>query len=170
VWLPGVAVVEMPTAWPAAMAMSHSSVLVTSRVPAGRAAAGHRSIVVVPETVLRAIRWAARSARVTRGSAASGLSADITATRSLLLGSFVKHLVGLRGPDSRAIIGVLQSHVERPENTVRRQWRSGDVAVWDDRATQRYGVDDSGDHVRTLRRVTIDGDEPVGTPGAGVGA
>ncbi|MGW3118121.1 TauD/TfdA dioxygenase family protein [Streptomyces sp. NPDC001107] len=88
-----------------------------------------------------------------------------TGERALLLGSFVQRLVGLRGPDSRAIIGVLQSHVERPENTVRWQWRSGDVAVWDNRATQHYGVDDSGDHARTLRRVTIDGDVPVGVDG-----
>ncbi|GAA3806655.1 hypothetical protein GCM10022403_045920 [Streptomyces coacervatus] len=55
--------------------------------------------------------------------------------------------------------------MERPENTVRRQWRSGDVAVWDNRATQHYGVNDSDDHECTLRRVTIDGDVPVGVDG-----
>ena len=60
---------------------------------------------------------------------------------------------------------LFQSHVERPENTVRWQWQVGDVAIWDNRATQHYGVDDSDDHVRKLRRVTIDGDVPIGVDG-----
>ncbi|NGO13966.1 TauD/TfdA family dioxygenase [Streptomyces sp. HC44] len=88
-----------------------------------------------------------------------------TGERTLVLGNFVQKLVGLHSGDSRAIIGVLQSHIERPENTVRWQWRAGDVAIWDNRATQHYGVDDSDDHERTLRRVTIDGDVPVGVDG-----
>lgn len=88
-----------------------------------------------------------------------------TGERVLLLGSFLQRLSGLRSGDSRAIAGVLQSHVERPENTVRRQWRVGDVALWDNRATQHYGVDDSDDHRRVLRRVTVDGDVPVGVDG-----
>lgn len=37
--------------------------------------------------------------------------------------------------------------------------------IWDNRATQHYGVDDSDDHERKLRRVTIDGDVPVGVDG-----
>ncbi|MFF1695794.1 TauD/TfdA dioxygenase family protein [Streptomyces sp. NPDC058257] len=88
-----------------------------------------------------------------------------TGERTLILGNFLQKLSGFRAADSRALIGVLQSHVERPENTVRWQWRAGDVAIWDNRATQHYGVDDSDDHERTLRRVTIDGDVPVGVDG-----
>ena len=88
-----------------------------------------------------------------------------TGERILLLGNFVHWLTGLCGGDSRAIIHVFQSHIERPEPTVRRQWRVGDVALWANRATQHYGVDDSDDQTRTLRRVTIDGDVPVGVDG-----
>ena len=88
-----------------------------------------------------------------------------TGERVLLLGSFVQRLAGLRSNDSHALINVFQSHIERAENTVRWQWRTGDVALWDNRATQHYGVDDSDDHERTLRRVTIDGDVPVGVDG-----
>ncbi len=88
-----------------------------------------------------------------------------TGERTLVLGSFLQKLTGFTGHDSRALIGVLQSHVERPENTVRWQWRAGDVAIWDNRATQHYGVDDSDAHERTLRRITIDGDVPVGVDG-----
>ncbi|RII17792.1 putative dioxygenase [Streptomyces sp. YIM 130001] len=88
-----------------------------------------------------------------------------TGERTLVLGNFVQKLAGFRAADSRALIDLLQSNVERPENTVRWQWRAGDVAIWDNRATQHYGVDDSDDHERTLRRVTIDGDVPVGVDG-----
>ncbi|MFD0265955.1 TauD/TfdA dioxygenase family protein [Streptomyces sp. NPDC127106] len=88
-----------------------------------------------------------------------------TGERSLLLGNFVQRIVGLGGRDSRALVDLFQAHVESPENTVRWQWRAGDVAIWDNRATQHYGVDDSDDHERTLRRVTVDGDVPVGPDG-----
>ncbi|GGS99913.1 MULTISPECIES: TauD/TfdA dioxygenase family protein [Streptomyces] len=88
-----------------------------------------------------------------------------TGERTLLLGNFVQRIAGLTGRDSRALIDLFQAYVERPENTVRRHWRAGDVAIWDNRATQHYGVDDSDDHERVLRRVTVDGDVPVGPDG-----
>ncbi|MFF8806271.1 TauD/TfdA dioxygenase family protein [Streptomyces omiyaensis] len=88
-----------------------------------------------------------------------------TGERTLLLGNFVQRISGLTGADSRALVALFQAHVERPENTVRWQWQTGDVAIWDNRATQHYGVDDSDDHVRKLRRVTIDGDVPLGVDG-----
>ncbi|MFG3099164.1 TauD/TfdA dioxygenase family protein [Streptomyces sp. NPDC048182] len=88
-----------------------------------------------------------------------------TGERVLLLGNFVQRVKGLTAADSRALFQLFQSHVERPENTVRWQWQVGDVAIWDNRATQHYGVDDSDDHERKLRRVTIDGDVPVGVDG-----
>ncbi|MGW6534610.1 TauD/TfdA dioxygenase family protein [Streptomyces sp. NPDC055051] len=88
-----------------------------------------------------------------------------TGERTLLLGNFVQRISGLTGADSRTLLQLFQAHVERPENTVRWQWRTGDVAIWDNRATQHYGVDDSGEHERKLRRVTVDGDVPVGVDG-----
>lgn len=88
-----------------------------------------------------------------------------TGERTLLLGNFVQRISGLTGRDSRILLDLFQAHIESPENTVRWQWRTGDVAIWDNRATQHYGVDDSGDHERTLRRVTVDGDVPVGPDG-----
>lgn len=88
-----------------------------------------------------------------------------TGERTLLLGNFVQRIAGLTGKDSRTLLDLFQSHIERPENTVRWQWQAGDVAIWDNRATQHYGVDDSDAHERKLRRVTIDGDVPVGVDG-----
>ncbi|MGW4689753.1 TauD/TfdA dioxygenase family protein [Streptomyces sp. NPDC004244] len=88
-----------------------------------------------------------------------------TGERTLVLGNFVQRIAGLSGRDSRALVDLLQAHIESPENTVRWQWRAGDVAIWDNRATQHYGVDDSDDQERILRRVTVDGDVPVGPDG-----
>jgi alpha-ketoglutarate-dependent sulfate ester dioxygenase len=86
--------------------------------------------------------------------------------RSLLLGHFVKQFVGLNSPDSQRLFAILQDHITKPENTVRWNWRAGDVAIWDNRATQHRAIADFGLQRRTLRRATIAGDVPVAIDGS----
>jgi alpha-ketoglutarate-dependent sulfate ester dioxygenase len=88
-----------------------------------------------------------------------------TGERALLLGGFVKRIVGVSADASAQMIARLQQHVTRLENTVRWRWAPGDLAVWDNRATQHYAIDDYGDLPRVMRRVTISGDLPVATDG-----
>ena len=88
-----------------------------------------------------------------------------TGERSLLLGGFARHIVGLSSSESHDLIRAFQHHVTRPENTVRWQWRAGDVAVWDNRATQHYAVADYGAARRVVQRVTVAGSIPVGIDG-----
>ncbi|GGM75215.1 hypothetical protein GCM10011609_08950 [Lentzea pudingi] len=88
-----------------------------------------------------------------------------TGERALLLGHFVKRIVGVSPAESKAIFELLQNRVTRLENTVRWQWSGGDVAVWDNRATQHYGVADHDDLRRRLHRITIAGDVPVSVDG-----
>lgn len=85
--------------------------------------------------------------------------------RSLVLGHFFKRFVGLSPNDSRRLFDVFQEHITRPENVVRWRWQTGDVAIWDNRATQHRAVADFDKQRRTVRRVTIDGDAPVGIDG-----
>lgn len=85
--------------------------------------------------------------------------------RSLLLGHFVKQFVGLNPADSQRLFAVLQDHITKPENTVRWRWRSGDVAIWDNRSTQHRAIADFGLQRRTLRRATVAGDVPVAIDG-----
>lgn len=85
--------------------------------------------------------------------------------RSLLLGHFVKRIKGLSQSDSQRLFEVFQGYVTRLENTVRWRWRAGDVAIWDNRATQHYAVNDYGDQPRVVRRVTLAGDVPVSITG-----
>jgi taurine dioxygenase len=55
--------------------------------------------------------------------------------------------------------------VTRPEHTVRWQWRVGDLAIWDNRATQHYAIFDYGGAHRRGERVTVAGPRPVGVDG-----
>ncbi|GFM79784.1 hypothetical protein PSCICN_04760 [Pseudomonas cichorii] len=89
----------------------------------------------------------------------------VSGERSLLLGHFVKRIKGYSASDSAHLFGLLQSHVTRLENTVRWRWTAGDVAIWDNRSTQHYAVDDYGQQERIVRRVTLQGEVPVGVAG-----
>jgi alpha-ketoglutarate-dependent taurine dioxygenase len=84
---------------------------------------------------------------------------------TFVLGHFVRRLVGLTAPDSSALFELFQRHIIRLENTVRWNWRPGDIAIWDNRATQHYAVADYDDHPRLMNRITLAGDIPVGLDG-----
>jgi taurine dioxygenase len=88
-----------------------------------------------------------------------------TDERALLLGGFAQRLASHSSAESVDILRTLQSYVTRPENTVRWQWRQGDVAIWDNRSTQHYAIYDYGDRHRAVQRVTTAGVTPVGIDG-----
>ena len=88
-----------------------------------------------------------------------------TGKRVLLLGHFVKRFVGLGAAESAALFALFQARVTKLENTVRWNWRLGDLAIWDNRATQHYAIADYDDQFRRLSRVTLAGDIPVGVHG-----
>lgn len=88
-----------------------------------------------------------------------------TGERSLLLGHFAQRFRGVNRSDSERLLELFQSHVTRLENTVRWRWSPGDVAIWDNRGTQHYAVDDYGDQPRVVRRVTVAGETPVSVTG-----
>jgi len=80
---------------------------------------------------------------------------------------FTSHIVDVSGNESRAILDLLYSEITRPEYTVRFRWEPGSVAVWDNRATSHLAPRDI-EHLdvnRTLHRVTVIGDVPVGPDG-----
>ena len=88
-----------------------------------------------------------------------------TGERALVLGHFVKGFDGLRSAESTALFQLLQNRVTRLENTIRWTWQPGDVAMWDNRATQHYAVADFGTEPREMRRITVAGDVPVSVDG-----
>ncbi|AMV45582.1 TauD/TfdA dioxygenase family protein [Paraburkholderia caribensis] len=88
-----------------------------------------------------------------------------TGERSLVLGHFVQRLKGPSAGDSTHLLQTFHDHVTRLENTVRWNWTQGDVAIWDNRATQHYAINDYGDAHRVVRRATVHGDVPVSIDG-----
>lgn len=88
-----------------------------------------------------------------------------TGERALLLGHFVKSFVGLSSAASQTLFRLLQDHAISLEYTTRWNWQPGDVAIWDNRATQHYAVADYNDQYRRLNRITLAGDVPVNVHG-----
>jgi alpha-ketoglutarate-dependent sulfate ester dioxygenase len=84
-----------------------------------------------------------------------------TGNRVLLLGHFIKQFVGLGPAESATLFNLLQARVTKLENTIRWSWLPGDLAIWDNRATQHYAVADYDDQYRRLSRVTLAGDIPI---------
>lgn len=88
-----------------------------------------------------------------------------TGERTLLAGDFVRGFVGLDSHESTALLELLQRRITMPENTIRWNWAHGDVAMWDNRATQHRAVDDYDDQPRLMHRITLMGDVPVNVRG-----
>jgi alpha-ketoglutarate-dependent sulfate ester dioxygenase len=88
-----------------------------------------------------------------------------TGERTLLAGHFVRGFVGLDDYESQLLLELLQRRITLPENTIRWQWEAGDVAIWDNRATQHRAIDDYDDQHRLMHRVTVMGDMPVDVHG-----
>ncbi|MFF3543505.1 TauD/TfdA dioxygenase family protein [Streptomyces platensis] len=74
--------------------------------------------------------------------------------------SFTTRIVGLGRAASDRLLRLLFQQAQVPEYQVRWRWQPGDLAFWDNRATQHYAVNDYGTHRRVAERVAIAGDRP----------
>jgi alpha-ketoglutarate-dependent sulfate ester dioxygenase len=88
-----------------------------------------------------------------------------TGERTLVAGDFVRGFVGLDNYESQVLLELLQRRIIQPENTIRWNWELGDVAIWDNRATQHRAIDDYDGQRRLMHRVTVMGDVPVDVHG-----
>lgn len=68
--------------------------------------------------------------------------------------NWTTHIDGIPAAESTAILAFLYEHIRSPEFQVRLRWNRGDVAFWDNRATQHYAVPDYRDR-RVMQRVSI---------------
>lgn len=85
-----------------------------------------------------------------------------TGRRSLFVnGTSTSHFAELSRHESDALLQMLLQWCERPELHCRFKWQDGSVAIWDNRCTQHYAVDDYDGH-RVGQRITIAGDVPLG--------
>jgi taurine dioxygenase len=85
-----------------------------------------------------------------------------TKRRSLYISSaHTKRFVSLTEEESRPLLGYLFQHQIRPEFTCRFQWEPGSIALWDNRCTLHYPVNDYHGFRRSLHRITMAEDKAL---------
>ena len=84
----------------------------------------------------------------------------VTGRKSLFVNEhFTRRIVELSHVESDALLGLLTRWVTSPRFTVRYHWSEGTIAMWDNRCTQHYVLNDF-EGERVIQRVTVMGDEP----------
>jgi len=79
--------------------------------------------------------------------------------------SFTLHFEGWTIAESKPLLHQLYEHAMKPEFQIRFHWEPGSLAMWDNRATWHYALNDYHGHRRYLHRITVEGG-----PLAGAGA
>ena len=69
--------------------------------------------------------------------------------------TYTTRLDGLSEDESAPILEALYSHAIRPEFCCRHRWRPGDLAIWDNRTTMHYAVNDYAGFDRLLYRTAF---------------
>jgi taurine dioxygenase len=81
--------------------------------------------------------------------------------------NFTDHVVELSRREGKHLLALLYEQLADPEYTCRFRWRAGSIAFWDNRATCHLVPTDvpAGAH-RSMQRITVAGDLPVGPDGS----
>jgi alpha-ketoglutarate-dependent taurine dioxygenase len=70
---------------------------------------------------------------------------------------FTLRFEGWTDEESRPLLDYLYRHAVKPEFTCRFRWREGSLALWDNRSTWHFAVNDYQGERRLLHRITIQG-------------
>ena len=74
-------------------------------------------------------------------------------------GGFTLGFEGWTDEESKPLLHYLYSVAVRPEFTCRLAWRKGSLALWDNRSTWHYALNDYPGERRYMHRITIEGSE-----------
>ncbi|MFT5116236.1 MAG: taurine dioxygenase [Parasphingorhabdus sp.] len=77
---------------------------------------------------------------------------------------FTHRIDGWSMPESSMLLNFLYQQASQLPFTYRHQWKPGDIAFWDNRATWHCAMDDTDGFSRELHRITIEG-EPLASAG-----
>jgi taurine dioxygenase len=91
-----------------------------------------------------------------------------TGEKSLFVNpNFTSHIVEVSRQESRHLLAMLYEHMTDAEFSTRFRWQPNSIAFWDNRATAHLVPTDipPGMH-RSMQRITIAGDTPVGPDGS----
>jgi taurine dioxygenase len=75
--------------------------------------------------------------------------------------TYTTRIDGLPEEQSRQLLADLYRHCSRPEFGCRFRWSAGSIAIWDNRSTLHYAVNDYDGQRRCLYRTTIAGHAPL---------
>ena len=75
--------------------------------------------------------------------------------------AYVRDLVGLDDAEKKQLLDWLHLHTTDAKFTVRHKWSVGDLALWDNRSTQHYALNDYAGFRRELHRTTVAGSRPT---------
>ena len=91
-----------------------------------------------------------------------------TGEKSLFVNpNFTSHIVELSRQEGRHLLAMLYEHLGNPVFTVRFRWQPGSMAFWDNRCTAHIvPTDVPAGMRRSMQRITIAGDVPVGADGS----
>jgi taurine dioxygenase len=70
---------------------------------------------------------------------------------------FTLHFENWTAEESQPLLRFLYQHAARPEFTCRLQWQKGSLALWDNRSTWHYALNDYQGERRLMHRITIEG-------------
>ena len=94
-----------------------------------------------------------------------------TADKVLFVNAFTTHIVNFHtpanvrhgqdyAPGASLLLNYLIGRVNVPDYQVRWRWQKDSIAIWDNRCTQHYAVQDYWPAVRKMERAGIIGDKP----------
>jgi taurine dioxygenase len=75
--------------------------------------------------------------------------------------AYVRDLVGVSDDEKLRLMEWLHLHTTDAKFSVRHKWSVGDLAVWDNRSTQHYALNDYAGFRRELHRTTVAGSRPL---------
>ena len=85
-----------------------------------------------------------------------------TGAKSLFVNEhFTRRIVEMNAGESAAMLNYLTEWVKNPRFTVRYRWTAGTIAMWDNRCTQHFVLNDF-EGERIIQRVTVMGDKVDG--------
>ena len=71
---------------------------------------------------------------------------------------FTVKFEGWSKDESQPLLDFLYQHARQNEFTCRFQWKKGSMAIWDNRATHHYAMNDYHGELRLMHRITIEGE------------
>jgi taurine dioxygenase len=82
-----------------------------------------------------------------------------TGRKAIFIGGHTIHIDGMTREESVPLLNFLKQHTIRPEFTCRFRWQPNSIALWDNRCTLHYAIDDYPGQRRRMRRIIIAGEE-----------